>query len=80
VIGKPAPLMPQLAMEKLGMTKEETCVVGDRIYTDVKSGLNAGVTGILVLSGETTREILQKSEDKPHLVLENAGEILEAIR
>jgi 4-nitrophenyl phosphatase/NagD protein len=62
------------------MTKEETCVVGDRIYTDVKSGLNAGVTGILVLSGETTREILQKSEDKPHLVLENAGEILEAIR
>ena len=67
VIGKPAPLMPQLAMEKLGMTKEETCVVGDRIYTDVKSGLNAGVTGILVLSGETTREILQKSEDKPHL-------------
>ena len=80
VIGKPAPLMPQLAMEKLGMTKEETCVVGDRIYTDVKSGLNAGVTGILVLSGETTREILQKSEDKPHLVLEDAGEILEAIR
>ena len=80
VIGKPAPLMPQLAMEKLGMTKEETCVVGDRIYTDVKSGLNAGVTGILVLSGETTREILEQSADQPHLVLENAGEILEAIR
>ena len=80
VIGKPAPLMPQLAMEKLGMTKEETCVVGDRIYTDVKSGLNAGVTGILVLSGETTLEILRQSQDQPHLVLEHAGEILAAIR
>ena len=80
VIGKPSPLMPQLAMEKLGVSKEETCVVGDRIYTDVKSGLNAGITGILVLSGETTREILEASEDKPHLVLEDASEILTAIR
>ena len=79
VIGKPSPLMPQLAMEKLGMTKEETCVVGDRIYTDVKSGLNAGITGILVLSGETTREILEASADKPHLVLEDASEILKAL-
>ena len=80
VIGKPSPLMPQLAMEKLGVSKEETCVVGDRIYTDVKSGLNAGITGILVLSGETTREILEASDDKPHLVLEDASEILAALR
>ena len=80
VIGKPSPLMPQLAMEKLGISKEEACVVGDRIYTDVKSGLNAGITGILVLSGETTPEILAASEDKPHLVLQDAGEILEALK
>lgn len=80
VIGKPSPLMPQLAMEKLGIQRDEACVVGDRIYTDVKSGLNAGITGILVLSGETTRQILAESEDKPHLVLEDASEILEAIR
>ena len=80
VIGKPSPLMPQLAMEKLGISKEEACVVGDRIYTDVKSGLNAGITGILVLSGETTVEILNASEDKPHLVLQDAGEILEALK
>ena len=80
VIGKPSPLMPQLAMEKLDIAKEETCVVGDRIYTDVKCGLNAGITGILVLSGETTREILEASEDKPHLVLENAGQILDALK
>ena len=80
VIGKPSPLMPLLAMERLGIPKEQTCVVGDRIYTDVKSGLNAGITGILVMSGETTPAILAESEDKPHLVLEDAGEILAAIR
>ena len=80
VIGKPSPLMPELAMAKYGYTKAEAAVVGDRIYTDVKSGLNAGITGILVLSGETTREILAKSEDKPHLVLEDASEILKALK
>lgn len=80
VIGKPEPLMPLLAMERLGYSKDETAVVGDRIYTDVKCGLNAGITGILVMSGETTPEILAASGDKPHLVLEDAGEILEAIK
>ena len=80
VIGKPSPLMPELAMAKYGYTKAEAAVVGDRINTDVKSGLNAGITGILVLSGETTREILAKSEDKPHLVLEDASEILKALK
>lgn len=80
VIGKPSPLMPELAMAEHGYTRDETAVVGDRIYTDVKSGLNAGITGILVLSGETTLQILAESEDKPHLVLENASEIIEAIK
>lgn len=80
VIGKPSPLMPQLAMSRNGYRKEETAVIGDRIYTDVKSGLNAGITGILVLSGETTVEILNASEDKPHLVLQDASEILEVLK
>ena len=80
VIGKPSPLMPQLAMDRWGYTKEETAVVGDRIYTDIKSGLNAGITGILVLSGETTPEILANSEEKPHLVLEDAGQILQVLK
>ena len=79
VIGKPSPLMPQLAMERYGYSKEETAVVGDRIYTDIKSGLNAEITGILVMSGETTKEILDQSEDKPHLVLQDASAIITSI-
>ena len=80
VIGKPSSLMPELAMDKLGIAKEQTCVVGDRIYTDVKSGLNAGCVGILVMSGETTYEILEQSPDKPHLVMESAREILDVLK
>ena len=80
VIGKPSPLMPTLAMERYGYAPDETAVVGDRIYTDIKSGLNAGVTGILVMSGETTEEILAKSEDKPHLVLPDVSEIIRALK
>lgn len=80
VIGKPSALMPELAMQRLGVSKDKTCVVGDRIYTDIKSGLNAGVTGVLVMSGETTEQILADSEDKPHIVLKDAGEILQELK
>ena len=76
VIGKPSPLMPELAMAKWGYTKEETAVIGDRIYTDIKSGLNAGATAVLVLSGESTLQTLEESPDKPHYVLKDAGELL----
>ena len=80
VIGKPEALMPILAMEKAGYTKEETAVIGDRIYTDIKSGINAGTTTILVLSGETTKEILDASNDKPTDVMESAQEILDILK
>ena len=76
VIGKPEALMPELAMERTGCAKKETAVVGDRIYTDVKSGINAGTVSVLVMSGETTEEILAASEDKPDLVLQDCREIL----
>ena len=80
VIGKPEPLMPELAMEKTGCTKSQTAVIGDRIYTDIKSGLNAGTVSILVMSGETTEEILQKSNDKPDIVLDSGRTILDILR
>ena len=79
-IGKPSKLMPELAMEKAGYTREQTAVIGDRIYTDIKSGLNAGVATILVMSGETTYEILEASEDKPDYVMGSAKELLEILK
>lgn len=76
VVGKPEAFMPKLAMERLGYTAEQTCVIGDRIYTDIKSGLNAGIFSILVMSGETTEQILEESPDKPHMVCAEAGELI----
>jgi len=76
VIGKPTSLMSELAMQKYGYKKEESAVIGDRIYTDIKSGLNAGIMGILVMSGETTCKILEDSEDKPHIILRDCDEIM----
>ena len=80
VIGKPTDLMPKLAMEKWGVTGSQTCVIGDRIYTDIKSGLAAGTFTILVLSGETTQAILEASPEKPHIVLSDAGKIRDALK
>ncbi len=79
-IGKPEPAMPQIAMKMTGYDRQETAVVGDRIYTDIKSGINAGCKTILVMSGETTYEILEKSVDKPDFVLTSGAEILEEIK
>ena len=76
VIGKPNDLMPKLAMEITGYGKDETAVIGDRIYTDIKSGINAGTITVLVMSGETTEEILAASEEKPDFVLKDASELI----
>ena len=80
VIGKPEALMPQLAMEKTGYEKHETVVIGDRIYTDIKSGINAGTLSVLVMSGETTKEVLDASSDKPDFVLPSGKELIELIK
>ena len=80
VIGKPEPLMPILAMDHTGITKEQTVVIGDRIYTDVKSGVNAGTISVLVLSGETTVDILNESDVKPDLVLDDCSPIIGVLR
>ena len=52
VIGKPQPAMALLAMEKWGYSRDETLLVGDRLYTDIACGVNAGIDTVFVLSGE----------------------------
>lgn len=74
-IGKPEPTMAELAMEKTGFSKEETVVFGDRLYTDIACGVNAGVSTVFVLSGEGTMEDLETSDVKPEFVYKNIREI-----
>lgn len=80
IIGKPQPAMAQLAMQKCGVTPEETVMIGDRIYTDIACGVNAGIDTVLVFSGETTPEDLQKSATRPTYTAADVGEILKYLR
>jgi len=79
-IGKPEPAIAQLAMAKVGHKADETVLVGDRIYTDIACGVNAGITTVLVFSGETTREVWEASEVKPTFTCQSITDIWEAIR
>ena len=74
-IGKPQPQMIYSAMEKFGFSKEQTIVFGDRIYTDIRSGYNAGVDTVLVLSGEATIDDYNESDIKPTFVINHIKEI-----
>ena len=76
-IGKPQPAMAQLAMEKTGFSQEETVLIGDRLYTDIACGVNAGISTIFVLSGEGTMEDLKKSPEQPEFVYENIKKVYE---
>ena len=80
VIGKPKPDMALLAMEREGYSKDETIIVGDRIYTDIACGVNAGVDTILVLSGETKEEDVSRSEIKPTYVIQDIAKCLNIMR
>ncbi len=64
-IGKPQPAMALLALERTGFAPEEAVMVGDRLYTDIASGVNAGINTAFVLSGEGTLADLEASEVKP---------------
>ena len=67
------------AMEKSGFSKEETVMIGDRLYTDIASGCNAGVDTVFVLSGEGTLEDVKNSEIKPTFIMKNIREAFNEI-
>lgn len=79
-IGKPQPAMVELALEKTGFKKEEAIVIGDRLYTDIACGVNAGISSAFVLSGEGTLEDIETSEAKPEFVFNNIKELFENLK
>jgi len=78
-IGKPEPAMALLAMEKTGFKPYETALIGDRLYTDIACGVNAGINSISLLTGEGTMEDLEKSEVKPNYIYKNIKELYEEL-
>ena len=78
-IGKPEPEMLYAAMRKLGYTKDETVMIGDRVYTDIASGVRAGVDTVFVLSGEGTLMDVEASDEKPTYIEESVKTLLPKI-
>ena len=79
-IGKPQPDMALLALEKFGYEAADALLIGDRLYTDIACGNNAGVDTAFVLSGEGTLADLETSQTKPTYVFENIEKILQEIK
>jgi NagD protein len=68
-VGKPNPLMMRIALKKLGVKREEAIVIGDRMDTDIRCGLESEIDTLLVLSGITERNDIDKFPYRPQYVL-----------
>jgi NagD protein len=75
VVGKPGPVMMRAARKALGLETAEVTVIGDTMDTDIQGGVQMGYKTILVLSGITKKEELQKYAFKPDLVVNSVHDI-----
>ncbi len=78
-LGKPFKETVDMVLVRTGEERERVAFVGDRLYTDVATGVNHGANGLLVLSGETKEEDLKTSQVKPDGVYLSLGEMKELL-
>ncbi len=76
--GKPNPLMMRTGLRMLNCHSAEAVMIGDRMDTDVISGLESGMSTILVLSGVSNRDTLDTYAYRPTMVLDGVGDIVKA--
>lgn len=76
IIGKPHAGIVRESLRVTGERTETLAMVGDRLYTDIATGVNFGMTSILVMSGETTEEMRAQSPIQPSLVFEKLADMI----
>ena len=74
-LGKPAAETAEMVYLEAGVSREQVAFVGDRIYTDVATGVNNGAGGFLVLTGETTLDDVPKSSVQPTCIFDSLAEM-----
>lgn len=79
-IGKPNKTIVEMCLKQTGFTKEETLVIGDRLYTDIACGINGGVDTAVVFTGEATKADLIDTEFKPTYNFQSIKELYEEFR
>ncbi len=75
-VGKPNPLMMRTGLKRLGVAREDAAIIGDRMDTDIISGIESELDTVLVLSGVSTRETMQEFPYTPKYVLDGVGSIV----
>ena len=78
-VGKPNPLMMRTALNVLDAHSGNATIIGDRMDTDVRAGIEAGIETILVLSGTTTRAEAERYPFRPSRVVGSVADLLEAV-
>lgn len=78
VIGKPEPILLDMAIDQMGARREQTIVVGDRLDTDIAGALNAGLASIMVTTGVNSRADMMASPFKPTFVVDGLPELMHA--
>ena len=76
IIGKPNSEIVEHALRLAGAVRECTAMVGDRLYTDIPTGINNGLVSVCVLSGESSLKDVIKSEMQPHLVFDSVRDMI----
>jgi len=76
IAGKPFPYLMELSLERLGTTKEETLVVGDRLETDIAAGQSVGCPTALVLSGVSSKAQADAWMPAPDVIAESLAELV----
>jgi NagD protein len=79
VLGKPAPAMLDGVLRRHGLSAAQVAVVGDRLYTDIAMARAAGAIGVLVLSGEATRQQADAADPPPDFVVQDVAELAELL-
>ena len=78
-LGKPYKETVDCILDHTRLTLDDIVFIGDRLYTDIATAYNHGATGLLVLSGETKLEDLEKSDVKPDFVFESLKEVAKVL-
>jgi len=76
-VGKPNPLMMRSALNALDAHSETAAMIGDRMDTDIVSGLEAGMHTILVLTGLTTREDAERYPYRPSQIVDSVADLID---
>lgn len=80
VLGKPSVKMLDGVLVRHQLSADQVAMVGDRLYTDLAMAHDAGVLGVLVLTGETTAAEAGRARPAPDLILDNAGHLADRLR